>query len=133
MKIWDRLYCYGYSIQAHWDALIHMLRGHDLRWFGDCVSLWDGHLGCIICDKCPDTGVEDGEHVGLIIWMRHSDALHWFGMRLCGLIGHPLFQHPKSGDTYKEDEIYCYRCMTDSKLRKVWLEDDPTATETRQD
>jgi hypothetical protein len=113
------------SLQAHSSAVWHWLRGHKVHFIGD-LELWCGCWGDVWCEECPDTAIEDGKHVGLSIWCRHSWAIAWLGMKLCGLLGHPVFQHPKRYDAYVEDEIYCYRCMFDSKLRKAWANDNET-------
>lgn len=119
-----------WRIEAHYDWVMHTLRGHKTRGYWQCWSLWVGHLGCLTCEECPDTSIEDGKHVGLVIWMSNSNAMLWIGQRLCGLLGHQLFQFSKvSGGHYSEDQIYCYRCMADSTIRKVWLEDEGQGTD----
>lgn len=122
-KLKYRLEPFWWGISARWHAIQHLWRGHDVKWRGGgCFDWWSGH-SCITCEECPDTSVEDGKHVGLVFWMRRNRVWEWIGTRICGFVGHPLFQHPKVGDQYKEDEVYCYRCMFEAPVRKVWLED----------
>lgn len=121
MTLWDNLCCYGYGIQARWEALGHLLRGHKLKWRGDCIDLWTGHLGYIECKECPDTALEDGKHVGLDLWMRHNRLIWWFARRLCAWLGHPEHRHPQHMDTDLgmsvdiESKWYCCRCLADTK------------------
>lgn len=120
MTLWDRLCCYGYGIRARWEALKHLLRGHQLRWRDDGIDLWTGHMGCIVCEECPDTALEDGKHVGVHLWSRDNRLLGWLGQQLCAYLGHPEHRHPQRGDGNEgwvdvESEWYCYRCLADTK------------------
>lgn len=117
-----------WGLQARSDAVWHMLRGHDVRWGSECRELWSGHLGCITCEACPDSNIdEEGNRVGVVFWMRESVSLRWFGQRLCRLLGHSELRHPQRSlgwDDAKDewstedilDQWYCYRCMADVKL-----------------
>lgn len=124
MTLWGRLCCAGYGIQARAEAFVHLLRGHNLRWRGDCFDWWTGHTGCIVCEGCPDTSVENGKHVGCIFWCRTNRPLWWLGRTICGWLGHPELRHPQRGNGREDaegnpilvdvvDEWYCYRCLAD--------------------
>lgn len=116
-RAWNRLCCWGYGWQAHGDAFVHMLRGHRVAWFGDCVDLWTGHLGCISCEACPDSRVENGKHVGAILWARDNAAIWWLGRFICRWLGHDELRHPQTWHcgfmAYLHDKWYCYRCLED--------------------
>lgn len=119
MTLWDHACCVGYGIQARVDAIGHILRGHKLLWRGyGCIDPWTGHTGCIICEECPDSSVEDGKHVGYVFWMRHWRWMNWVGQKVCAFLGHSERRHPQTGDgnggwVDVPDEWYCYRCLAD--------------------
>ena len=125
MTLWDNLCCYGYGIHARWEALRHIMRGHQLRWRCD-IDLWVGSMGCIVCEECPDTQPEYGKHVGLSIWSRNNRLIGWLGQQLCAWLGHPEHWHPQRWTGKKdaegnlvmadiEGEWYCCRCAVDTK------------------
>lgn len=118
---WDDIVIIGYGLQARWEALGHEWRGHEVHW-RKYLDLWSGGTGDIVCVNCPDSNDGQGG-CDVVFWMRTWRWMSWIGMRVCGLLGHPLFQHPKRYDAYVEDEVYCYRCCWGGQLRKVWLED----------
>lgn len=117
MTLWSHLYCLGYGLHARAEALAHKLRGHDVRWRGDCVDWWCGHTGCITCEACPDSTFEDGAHVGVVFWCRDNPLLRWLGQAVCGWKGHGERRHPQrgTGEGWEDvlDEWYCYRCGAD--------------------
>ena len=126
MTLWDNLCWYGYGLSARLEALKHLLQGHRLRWRDGGIDLWTGFTGSITCEECPDTEMEDGTHVGLILWSRSNRPLWWFSRKLCAWLGHPEHRHPQrytgSDDAEGnpimadiEDQWYCYRCVADTK------------------
>lgn len=121
MKLrWDDLCIIGYGLGARWDAVKHFYRGHDIVWRED-ATLWSGITGAIVCRNCPDTNEGKGGN-DLYFWVRSWRWIGWIGERVCGLLGHPLFQHPMRYDKYLDEEVYCYRCGFGAPLRKTWLE-----------
>src|SRR3954469_25986588 len=120
-EAWTATIILGYGIGARWDAWGHVFRGHNVIWRED-PDLWTGITGSITCRTCPDTNEGQGGN-DLCFWVRHWAWMGWVGERICGLIGHPLFQHPKQHDQYLEGQVYCFRCTFEAPLRKVWLED----------
>jgi hypothetical protein len=121
MTIWDHACCVGYGIQARWEALGHLVRGHKLHWRYE-PDLFGGCLGDIYCENCPDSSIgDDGEHCGIIFWCRSNAVWRWIAQAVCGHLGHPELRHPQrwSGTMTPDDEHvmvdvvedwYCYRC-----------------------
>jgi hypothetical protein len=113
--VWD----WVYSLQAHATALWHALRGHQVTWVSGCIDLWTGHLGCLLCEACPDTSLDEkGRHVGLAIWARSNLTVWWVMQRICARQGHRELRHPKRGGlmgqwVYVHDKWYCARCLAD--------------------
>lgn len=52
-------------LAARVQAVVHMLRGHDVKW----RVKDDGCPGDIICESCPDVHTSEG----LIVWCRYLD------------------------------------------------------------
>lgn len=97
-------------LSAHVDGVSHWLQGHRTTFIGS-VDLWSGFLGDISCEECPETSMEDGKHVGLSIWCRHSSLIMHVGQAICGLLGHRELKHPTRGEEPVLDQWYCSRCM----------------------
>lgn len=117
MTLWDNVCCFGYGLQARYDAMWHLLRGHKLRWRYQ-PNLWIGCTGDILCSKCPDTK----DKTDLVLWCRHNRWLNWLTQKLCALLGHPELRHPKvwNGVEPVEDNMvdiehkwYCSKCLAD--------------------
>lgn len=128
MTVWDHCCCLGYGLEARACGIWHLVRGHRLHW-REHVDLWTGFTGAINCEACPDTRMEDGEHVGLAIWMRHWHWMMRVGQFVCGVLGHPGWKHPQQwsglGDPCDdanmvdvEGEWFCVRCVTHKSATK---------------
>ncbi len=132
MTLWDHLCCLGYSVQARFDGLWHLLRGHRLHWRDD-VDLWSGGTGDIWCEACPDSS--DGRPRDVVIWIRHWWSLMKAMRFVCGALGHPGWQHPQQWDGHgppnggDEDDPHmvdvldawcCVRCSACRKGPTPW-------------
>lgn len=106
-------YAVWLPIAAHVDGVSHWLQGHRVT-FVRSIDLWSGFLGAIECDECPETRLENGKHVGLSIWMRHSTLVMRIAQVVCGCMGHRELKHPTRGnDEPIRDQWYCSRCISD--------------------
>lgn len=89
--------------RAHFEAVLHLVRGHKVNWFVGAEP-WVGFFGFIECDRCPDT---DGG--GLCIWSRNSILAMKIGQKLCGWLGHRgAFEWNRDGAPC--GEFGCERC-----------------------
>lgn len=129
MTAWDHLCCFGYGVQARLSYFSHLFRGHKVHWRTG-GEWWVGCTGDITCDECPDT--ED--RCGLTIWCRYNRVTGKLAELLCGLLGHPSWQHAqksKGWDEQKEesilepdlDSVCCTRCS-------LWFDKATSAPET---
>ena len=140
---WTDRHCpdWALGLGARLDGLIHVLRGHRVRWRSG-IDLWTGCLGDISCPECPDTDHGEGPG-GLAIWVRQNRIVAFVGRVLCGLLGHPALQHPKQLDrfagergrptedpedvqadgsrmVYVVDQWHCRRCLYRVAMYETW-------------
>lgn len=103
---WDiHVCCRWYGVVARLDALSHLARGHRLHW-RDTPEWWIGVTGDIWCEACPDNKGRD-----VSLWTRNNLVLRWAAMKLCGLLGHPSWNHPTLQDETVANEWCCSRCI----------------------
>lgn len=105
------------GLLARLDALLHVLRGHDVHWRVDAEP-WIGLTGDIVCKMCPDTNSGVGG-LDLCIWMRDSALLRVVARWWCERRGHMLISkaewrsRPGWNIVGKDAELACERCMWD--------------------
>lgn len=119
MTIWDHVCCVGYGLHARAEAFTHLLRGHRLKWRGGCIEPWTGHMGCIVCEACPDSSLdEEGQRSGFVFWSRDWALMRWCAQHVCGWLGHQELKHPQRPDGTGAwidipEQWYCFRCVAD--------------------